>query len=56
MVWLGGSGVYSVRASIPPSTVSAVPVMKDASSEARNSTALATSSGVPRRLAGTICA
>ena len=51
-----GLVIYSVRASIPPSTVSAVPVIKDASSEARNSTALAMSSPVPSRLAGTMFA
>jgi len=36
----------------PPSTGSAMPVMKPASSEARNSIALATSSGVPARPRG----
>ena len=51
-----GLVIYSVRASIPPSTVKEVPVMKDASSEARNSTALAMSSPVPKRWAGTIWA
>ena len=35
---------------MPPSTGSAAPVMKFASSEARNSAALATSQGVPMRL------
>ncbi len=34
-------------AVIPPSTVNTAPVMNEASSEARKSAALATSSGVP---------
>src|SRR5204863_5595038 len=37
----------------PPSTTSSVPVMYDASSEARNSTACATSSTRPSRFIGT---
>ena len=41
---------YSRRKLEPPSTGSATPVMKLASSEARNSAALATSQGVPMRL------
>ena len=37
----------------PPSTLSSTPVMYDASSEARNATALAISSGSPKRFIGT---
>ena len=54
--WVLALMVYSVRASIPPSTTSEVPVINDASSEAKNTTALAMSSPVPSRLAGTILA
>src|ERR1043166_9528757 len=41
---------YPIRTSAPPSTGKATPVMKFASSEARNSAALATSQAVPMRL------
>jgi len=45
------SGSYTW--AIPPSTNSSMPVMKELSLEARNTTALATSSGVPNRPMGT---
>src|SRR6185503_5097250 len=41
---------YPTFTDMPPSTGSAAPVMKFASSEARNSAALATSQAVPMRL------
>src|SRR6478672_10692092 len=45
-------GVWSQAARVPPSTVSSVPLTKDASSEARKATAFATSSGRPTRPRG----
>ena len=49
------SQVYYTCA-IPPSTGSSAPVMNEASEEARNKTALATSSEFPKRFNGTCCA
>lgn len=47
-------GRQPTRAAWPPSTASRMPVMNAASSEARNSAALATSHAVPWRPSGTI--
>ena len=39
--------IYFYRTDQPPSTISGCPVINDASSDAKNNTALATSSGLP---------
>src|SRR5216684_3805330 len=49
--WVSGSRDYP--ADFPPSTKRTCPVVKDALLEARNTTALAISSGLPTRWSGT---